>query len=200
MGAMTADVKSDYIRTLHRRLGATAGKLLAAECAELEARARRWLAEEAPAVGSSAIRFSADCRYVGQAFQIEVEIPPAWLAGDATGPLRAAFHDRHERLYAHADRAADIELIDLRATITGRTPKPEPSPPPAATGPAVPAGRRPIHYRGQRHDAAVYHRRDLRAGHQLAGPAIVEQDDTTTLIPAGFRASVDGLGNLVIQG
>ena len=54
-GAMTADVKSDYVRTLHRRLSATTGKLLAAECAELSARARRWLAEEAPAVSASAL-------------------------------------------------------------------------------------------------------------------------------------------------
>ena len=45
----------------------------------------------------------------------------------------------------------------------------------------------------------MYHRRDLRAGHHLDGPAIVEQDDTTTLVPAGFRASVDPLGNLVIE-
>jgi N-methylhydantoinase A len=200
MGAMTADVKSDYIRTLHRRLSAISGKLLAAECAELDARARRWLAEEAPAVGSSAVRFSADCRYVGQAFQIEVPIEAAWLGGDATGALRGAFHDLHERLYAHADRRADVELIDLRATITGRTPKPELSPVARGHGAATPAGRRPIHYRKQRYDAHVYQRRDLRAGQHLDGPAIVEQDDTTTLVPAGFRAEVDAFGNLVVQG
>src|SRR4030095_10974938 len=100
----------------------------------------------------------------------------------------------HERLYAHADRAADVELIDLRATITGATPKPELKPVATGTGPATPAGRRPIHYRKQRFEAAAYHRREL-----LAGPAIVEQEDTTTLIPASFRASVDAFGNLVIE-
>ena len=199
-GAMTADVKSDYVRTLHRRLSATTGKLLAAECAELSARARRWLAEEAPAVSASALSYSADLRYVGQAFQIEVPIEPAWLEDVTTDRLRAAFHDLHDRLYAHADRAADVELIDLRATITGRTPKPEMRAVPAGRGPATPAGRRPIHYRRQRHDAAIYHRRDLRARQHLDGPAIVEQEDTTTLVPAGFRATVDGFGNLVIEG
>jgi N-methylhydantoinase A len=60
-------------------------------------------------------------------------------------------------------------------------------------------GCRPIHYRRQRHDAAVYHRRDLLAGHHVDGPAIVEQEDTTTLVPAGFRAVVDPFGNLVIE-
>jgi N-methylhydantoinase A len=199
-GAMMADLKSDYVKTIHRKLSTISGKLLAAECAELTARARRWLAEEAPAVATSAIAYSADLRYVGQAFQIEVPIEEAWLDEASTERLRAAFHDRHERLYAHADRSADVELIDLRATITGTTPKPELKAVALGQGAAKPAGRRPIHYRKQRYDAAVYHRRDLLAGQYLDGPAIVEQEDTTTLAPAGFRASVDAFGNLVIEG
>jgi N-methylhydantoinase A len=198
-GAMTADIKSDYVRTLHRRLSATSGKLLAAECAELSARARRWLAEEAPVVSASAVAYSADLRYVGQAFQIAVPLDPAWLEEPTTDRLRASFHDLHERLYAHADRGADVELIDLRATITGTTPKPELRPVPAGLGPAIAGSRRPVHYRGQRYEAAVYQRRDLRAGQRLDGPAIVEQEDTTTLVPASFRASVDPYGNLVIE-
>jgi len=188
------------VKTIHRKLSATSGKLLAAECAELSARATRWLSEEAPAVAASAIAHSADLRYVGQAFQIEVPIDPAWLEETGTEGLRAAFHDRHELLYAHADRAADVELIDLRATITGATPKPEPKAVPTGRGPAQPAGRRPIHYRKHRYDAGVYHRRDLLAGQHVDGPAVVEQEDTTTLVPAGFRASVDAFGNLVIEG
>jgi N-methylhydantoinase A len=199
-GAMMADVKSDYVKTIHRKLSATSGKLLAAECAELSARATRWLGEEAPAVSESTIAHSADLRYVGQAFQIEVPIDPAWLEEPGTDRLQAAFHDRHDRLYAHADRGADVELIDLRATITGATPKPALKAVPTGRGPATPAGRRPIHYRKQRYDAAVYHRRDLMAGQHLDGPAVIEQEDTTTLVPAGFRAAVDAFGNLVIEG
>jgi N-methylhydantoinase A len=198
-GAMTADVKSDYVKTIHRKLSTISGKMLAAECAHLSTRARRWLDEEAPVVTESSIAHSADLRYVGQAFQIEVPIDPAWLEEPETGRLRAAFHDRHERLYAHADRLADVELIDLRATITGARPKPELKPVPTGTGPATPSGSRQIHYRKQRLEAAVYHRRDLLAGQHLDGPAIVEQEDTTTLIPASFRAAVDPFGNLVIE-
>ena len=198
LGAMSADVKSDYVRTVHRRLSATTGARLAADCGELEARARRWLAEDAPAVRESALRFTAEMRYVGQAFQIEVPLDPAWLGDGVLDRLRAAFHDQHERLYAHADRAADVELIDLRATVTGLTPKPELRPLPPAGAAAPPAARRSIHYRRQRHEAAVYQRRDLRAGHQIAGPAIVEQDDTTTLVPADWRGEVDALGHIVL--
>jgi len=198
-GAMTADLKSDYVKTIHRKLSTIPGTLLTAECAELSTRARRWLSEEAPGASASAIAHSADLRYVGQAFQIEVPIDPGWL--DDAGPerLRTAFHELHERLYAHADRAADVELIDLRATITAATPKPEPRPVPSGHGAAKAHGRRFIHYRKQRYDAAVYLRRDLLAGQHVDGPAVVEQEDTTTLVPAGFRATVDGFGNLVIE-
>jgi N-methylhydantoinase A len=199
LGAMTADVKNDYVQTLHRRLSAMTGAELRSACAELESRARRWLAEAAPRVHASALAYGADMRYVGQAFQIEVPLDPAWLEEGTLDRLREAFHDLHERLYAHADRAAEVELIDLRATVTGATPKPELRRPARGLGPAKPAGRRPIHYRGQRHDAAIYDRRDLLAGQQVDGPAIVEQDDTTTLIPAGFVGEVDGFGNIVIQ-
>ncbi|HEY4910799.1 MAG TPA: hypothetical protein VIJ73_14920, partial [Methylomirabilota bacterium] len=54
-------------------------------------------------------------------------------------------------------------------------------------------------YRKHRYDAAVYNRRDLLAGQHVDGPAVIEQEDTTTLVPAGFRASVDAFGNLVIE-
>ena len=199
-GAMTADLKSDYVKTIHRKLSSISGKLLAAECAELSTRARRWLGEEAPTASASTIVHSADLRYVGQAFQIEVPIDPAWLEAVDTERLRAAFHDLHERLYAHADRAADVELIDLRATITAATPKPELKTVPAGHGPATAHGRRSIHYRKQRYDAAVYGRRELLASQYVDGPAIIEQEDTTTLVPARFRASVDAFGNLVIEG
>jgi N-methylhydantoinase A len=198
LGAMTADVKSDYVRTLHVRLGATTGEALAAECARLEAQARRWLAEVHPPIGASRLDVRADLRYVGQAFQIEVPIDPGWLRG-ALDPFREAFHRAHERLYAHADRAADVELIDLRATISGETPKPPLARPPRGSGPATPVGRRPIHYRKGRYEAQVYRRRDLLAGQHVMGPAIVEQDDTTTVVPSGFRGEVDDFGNLVIQ-
>jgi len=199
LGAMTADVKSDYVKTLHRRLAGTPAAELLAATAELEARARRWLAEESPAVRSSRLSLSADLRYVGQAFQIEVPVDPAWLRDGRLDRLREAFHDQHERLYAHADRAAEVELIDLRATIAGETPKPPLPRLPRGTGAPAPRGRRPIHYRKERHEAAVYQRRDLLAGQHVPGPAIVEQDDTTTLIPAGFEGQVDDFGIIVIE-
>jgi N-methylhydantoinase A len=200
LGALTADVKADHVTTVHRGLSRLSPGELAAACAELGARARRWLAEDAPPADAVRVVYTADLRYVGQAFQIEVPVDPAWLDGDdGLARVRAAFHERHALLYAHADPTADVELIDLRATIAGTTPKAPLRQLPAATAGARPIARRPMHYRGAAHDAGIYRRVDLLAGHRLAGPAIVEQDDTTTLVPAGFAADVDAFGNLVIR-
>ena len=200
LGAMSADVKSDYVRTIHRPLGAVTAAELVAECARLEAQARRWLTDVDPPIRAHHVAFAADLRYVGQAFQVEVPLDPALLRDATLDPVREAFHAAHERLYAHADRAAEVELIDLRATITGDTPKPPLARPPRGTGAPTPVGERSIHYERAHHQAQVYRRRDLRAGDRLAGPAIVEQDDTTTVIPAGFIGTVDDAGNLVIEG
>src|SRR5262249_55552688 len=103
LGAMSADVKSDYVKTLHRRLSTMTGRLLAAECDELAAPARRWLAEEAPAVQASALHWSADLRYVGQAFQIDVPIDPAWLEDAPTERLAGGVHQRPQPRFRPPD-------------------------------------------------------------------------------------------------
>ena len=78
---MSADVKSDYIKTLHQPLSRVPSRS-GRDCAELGERARAWLERRCAAGPSSAMVFSADLRYIGQAFQIEVPIDQAWLEGD----------------------------------------------------------------------------------------------------------------------
>jgi N-methylhydantoinase A len=199
LGALVADVRRDDVVTIHRRLDRLTADELATACAGLEARARRWLTADAPPVAAVTLAFAAELRYVGQAFQVEVPLDPATLARGDGASLAAAFHDRHRTLYAHADREAPVELIDLRLTAIGATPKPPLRAAAPAAEPARPAGRRPVRHDRTVHDAAVYRRDDLRPGHRFAGPAIVEQDDTTTLVPAGWRAEVDPLGLLVLH-
>jgi N-methylhydantoinase A len=199
LGALVADVRRDDVLTVHRRLDRLPAGDLRAACRELEARARRWLAGDAPPGAAVALAFAAELRYLGQAFQVEVPLDPAALPDGDLAPLAEAFHARHRALYAHADPAAPVELIDLRLTATAATPKPPLAAPAPAGGPARPAGRRPVRYDRTAREAAVYRREDLGPGQRLDGPAVVEQDDTTTLVPGGWRAEVDPLGLLVIR-
>jgi N-methylhydantoinase A len=133
-------------------------------------------------------------RYRGQSFEIDTPVEPG--AGWRT--IADSFHNEHRRLYGHADHAAPIQAIALRVVITGSVTKPEfprfePRP-----GPATAAGRADVWLDGARRDAAVYRRAELSAGQDFAGPAVVVQDDCTTVVPSGFAVHVDEYTNLRI--
>jgi N-methylhydantoinase A len=200
LGSMTADVKNDYIRIVHRPLVRTPLADVAAICQELAASAAAWLKSDAPPVQSSAVHFSASLRYNGQAFEIEVPIEDAWLTvPDGLDRLADAFHALHESLYAHSDPQAQVDIIDIRATVVGLMPKPSLRPHPSGSGAPTPRSQRTIRYDRSAHQADIYWRDDVLAGQSFAGPAVVEQSDTTVLIPGGFHATMDALGVLVIE-
>ena len=110
--------------------------------------------------------------------------------------MTEAFHIAHERLYGFRDEAAPIELSTARLAIIGRV---DPVTLPRMTahaGPPEPRTRRPIFLGAGWVEAAVYDRTALGAGQSITGPAIIEQEDTTTLVLSGWRARMDDHGNL----
>jgi len=195
MGAGIADIRADYIRSLRRPLNAVSGAELREIFASLEKQGRQWLVAEDPSIAGVDVRHAVDARYAGQAFDIEVELAPGTLEGAA---IAAAFHATYERLYQNADTGAQIDLINLRVKIVGKTPAPETRALRSAEGSATPAGKRDIWYGGRRHTARLFARASLLSGHIIEGPAIIEQFDTTTVVAPGFRAAVDEHGILVI--
>jgi N-methylhydantoinase A len=198
LGALSADVKNDYVKTVNLKLSRTGVDELREHFAELRRRAEAWLTNEGPSVLDRQIFYSADVRYEHQSYEIELAIDPDWLDAPDTGPIVEAFHRLHHQLYAHADPSGQIELINVHVKVIGTTPKPTARPLTTGSGAATPGSSREIHYRGGRYLAAVYQRSDLLADHTLSGPAVVEQDDATVLIPDGFVGHVDTCGNLVI--
>jgi N-methylhydantoinase A len=198
LGALSADVKNDYVKTVNLKLSRTGVDELREHFAELRRRADEWLKHEGPRVLDRQIFYSADVRYEHQSYEIELAIDPDWLDAPDTGPIVEAFHRLHNQLYAHADPSGQIELISVHVKVVGTTPKPTTHPLATGSGAAAPSSSREIHYRGGRYLAAVYQRSDLLANQTLAGPAVVEQDDATVLIPDGFVGHVDTYGNLVI--
>ena len=198
LGALSADVRNDYVKTLHLRLGQARIEVLRTAYAELRERAEAWLLTEGPNVLDRRFVYSADMRYQHQAFEIELPIEPRWLTAGDFGPILEAFHGLHDQLYGHADPKEPVELISVHVKVAGTTPKPKASPVGAATGAAPATGHREILSRGQWQRATIHDRTRLLAGQTLPGPAIVEQDDTTVLVPRGFVGTVDAFGNITI--
>jgi N-methylhydantoinase A len=198
LGALRAHVVADFVATLNAPIVRLDGAALAAAFTPAEARGAAWLDREAPPAGRTELALSADVRYVGQAYELEVPVLREWLDGADLRPLAEAFHDLHERVFFHADRSAPAEIVDLRVRAVGEVPRPPERSFDAGTcGEANAVRTRPVAVAGSRRDAAVHARESLAAGATVDGPAIVEQDDTTTLVPPGWRVQVDVHGNLV---
>jgi N-methylhydantoinase A len=147
------------------------------------------------------IESGLDIRYVGQSFELTVPLAGRH-AVESLGDALTAFHVAHETRYGYARADAPVEIVNVRLTARGVRPKPDFAPAPAALTPdpgAARIGEAPMRCRGRWVDAAVYHRDRLRYGHELAGPALIVQEDATTVLLPGWRARVDGWLNLVAE-
>ncbi len=199
LGAITTDLLRDAVRTVHVPAEAAAVAALAGPYAELEAELGGWLRRYGLAPEATTLRHAADMRYVGQSYEIEVEVDPAWLAPGGLAALLAAFHRAHERMYGHADERAPAEIVTLRVQLRGVMPKVRLPEVPPGTGAPTARTTRQIWLDGVAAPARVYDRAALGQGDRLAGPAVVEQVDTTVLLPEGFSGTVDRFGNILIR-
>jgi len=203
-GSLVADIRRDFIRTIHMatKAGGEAPVVSAVRAAleALSTEGNAWLDRQQTAFLERRVTWSADIRYLGQSFDLTLPLD-ARVLGDASGAtLRAAFGELYVQVYGYKDDAAALEVLDVRATAVGVTPKPHLASAEAhdeAPSRATPPGRRPIFLDGKFWEASVYDRARLPAGATFAGPAIVEQYDTTTLVPSGFAVTVDRFGNLI---
>ena len=196
-GLLGTEVRNDYARTHLQKPPDYDLAAVGAVYAELEAQARAWLVAEGVAPGAQRLTRLADLRYRHQGFELTVPWPEPDRSVDA---LIARFHARHRQLYTYALTDAPVEIVTLRVAAAGRVRRF--AIPPAARRSASRARptRRRVYFAGAGWKLCpCIQREQLGAGAVVRGPAIVEQLDATTVVPPGRRATVDRVGNLVIQ-
>ena len=198
-GGLIADIKNDFIRTVYLDLEPDTADAIRKGFADLRDEAMQWLRDEQGFAGEATLLYSADMRYRGQSFEIDTLLGAADIEGGDVAALAAKFHREHGRLYEHADETAPIQVINLRLVVVGEPPKPELPPLAKAEGDPEVLQSMDVYAQGSWQRAVLYHRDGLRAGHRFQGPAVVAQDDCTTIVLAGFGAEVDGHGNLILQ-
>jgi N-methylhydantoinase A len=200
LGAARADLEGDLVEPVYERLGGLDQAALTRVSANLVSRAEAWVAGQTAmlAVTDTRIELSADMRYDGQGYDVTVPLAAQWLKSGDFARLRAAFHAAHRATYGHANEAAEVWLKELRAHIVGATAKPRIVP---LRGEAAGAGEgtRTVRLFGREVRALVHDRGALGVGQHVAGPAIVNQMDTTTWIPPGWEAHVVPSGALVLE-
>ncbi|NKE45382.1 hydantoinase/oxoprolinase family protein [Roseomonas frigidaquae] len=196
LGGLIADIRSDFIETVYADLDAAALPGLTAAFARLRAEATRWIREDQRFAGEVTFRPSAEMRYRGQSFEIEVPLEAAWIEAGDLAAMAEAFHQAHEKLYGHADRGAPIQAIALRMVVAGTVPAPRFPEQDRVEGAPEILREVEVWLDGRAQAAPLYLRSALRHGHRFSGPCIVLQDDTTSCIPPGMTGEVDRFGNL----
>jgi N-methylhydantoinase A len=134
-------------------------------------------------------------RFVGQAFELSV---PVAERPQSMAEVDAAFLDAYRKRYSYAV-PSPAEIVTFRLTAYGRVAKPElPKARSGGTLQDARTGERPVAFEGRFAPTPIYDRAALPIGAAIDGPAIVEEPGSSTIVPPGFHASVDGFGNLVL--
>lgn len=195
-GAVTADIRRDFVRSLRVTVSEDTQAHILATLSTLRERAQAWFVQQGAAF-STHVTFSveADMRYTGQAYELTVPLGAPDSVNVAA--LLAAFTQRHRQHYGFVNADGEVALTTLRLSLTAWLPALPDERTTRTIADAAPTTRR-FYFRQRWHDAAVWQRNSLREGDVLKGPAIVEQEDTTTLILPDWRGSVDAQGNLLI--
>jgi N-methylhydantoinase A/oxoprolinase/acetone carboxylase beta subunit len=205
MGLLATDMVYEYVATTYQRLSKLDAAALEQRFQELEKLAWNQLREDGVPDDKMVIQRIAECRYLGQGYELRVTAPSGTVDDSWVESVRGDFHDIHEREYSRRFEEQDIEIPNIRVRGIGLMP--DLAAPEIEEGEESPEAA--LRHEGEawfRVDGSLgqvptlyYDREALRAGNRLAGPAIVTQYDSTTVIPPGIEASVDRFGNIIIE-
>lgn len=194
-GSLLADFRVDHVQTFHKSLAEIDLTKVTEWFAAAEARATEMLRREAPYIERVTALRSADMRYQGQGFDIDVLLTDELLTAPDSSSFANAFHDRYGALYGLSDATIPVDFINARLTLVGHTSKPA-LPLIAATrdSPLQPVKKRPVFIDGRRRPLPVFFRSRFVAGDAFVGPCLVDQDDTTIFVHDGWTGAIDEFG------
>ena len=185
VGILLADTMREYSRTVMLPLHAALDTIYE----EMEAVGR----EDFRAEGLEGISYrSADLRYKGQGYELNVPFGPE---------MAAQFHTLHQRRYGFQSDTRPLEVVNLRVRMVSPAERFEQTRQPLIEGDGTHAlvGSRKVFFEGEFQETRIYDRDLLRPGDVFAGPAIVTEYSSATILPPGDVLRVDGMGNLVIE-
>ncbi|MFC3229868.1 hydantoinase/oxoprolinase family protein [Marinibaculum pumilum] len=206
IGLLVTDMKYEFTRSVLAVLNsATQDQLDAINKAadDLTAQAARQLEQDGVPAAAHQFTRIAECRYQGQGFELRAEMPAGALTMDNKQVVMNNFHEQHRMDYGYAFDDGNVEIMTLRIIATANVealkwPRLE-----AANGtsiePAYLYSRETIFDSGEKLETPRYDRLKLKSGHQVPGPAVVIQHNSTTLVPPGYVAKVDDYSNLIVS-
>jgi N-methylhydantoinase A len=196
LGCVIADMRHDFVRTVNRVLDQIDMAALAQQAKDAAEEGGKLLDAAGVGFASRSVRLSLDMHYLGQTHTLSV---PLEANEFTTKGVMAAFERAYEAAFGRTLKGVAAKVLNLRVAAIGHRPKFDLRTM-APTSTAMPTPRhRDVWMEGAWHKTAIYPRMELPVGAKIAGPAILEQPDTTILVEPGFAAQVDAFGNLVIE-
>jgi N-methylhydantoinase A len=196
LGLIHAETRGDFSLTRFVRAEPASLGAINAGFAQLRAQGEAWLHGEGGGDASAQYDWALDLRYVGQNFELILPCPSPNVFPVTLAQVLQAFHERHREFYGYDMAQQPVEVVNLRLAVTaGR-----PAPPPerlAANGNVVQAlaETRSVWFPETGFTNTPVYRRDLLPpGTQFDGPLVIEQMDTTTVVPPRARFSIDTTG------
>ena len=199
-GMLQTDIRHDLVQTFYHQVAETRAEELEATYQEMEKAGAALLVEEK--VEAKDMRFvrTADMRYVGQEYFVNISLP-ADLDDQALADPPDRFHRAYHERYGHSNPKETIEFVNLRMSAIGALPKSQVS---ATRGEIEASEAQPMrqgkaYFGGEWLGTGIFMRDELRSGQALFGPAIVLESSCTTVMLPGCRAEVDVFGNIEIH-
>ncbi len=199
MGILMSDLRHDLVATNLMALAAVEEAQVWTALEPLRVQGETLLDADGVPTDARRVETFVDVRYIGQSFELSLPI----AEGAGLEALAEAFHSAHAHKFGHADRDAPVEIVNLRVLAVGETPP--------LVLPEVEAGeqtvaadalvtQRDVFFEVDQswHKTPVYRREHLRVGNEIAGPAVIDEVSSTTLLRPGDHSRVDELGNIII--
>lgn len=200
LGDATTRMRTETARSFSRLASTASAEELVAILEEMAAQTRAELLSDGVSEAELTSEFEIDVRYAGQAFEVPLTITPEVLRADGIAGILARFDAEHRRLFTF-NMDTPHEIVNLRAVALGRTLDLPAAELAKGNGDPIAAKMRDhtLWMDGREQAAVIYDRAKLRQGDVIPGPAIVCEMDSTTLIEAGCVATVDPVGNILIN-
>ncbi len=202
LGFLVAPIATDHVRTHLTRLDHADWRRVETLLAEMEEAAVATLLAAGVAPRDIAVERAADMRYVGQGFEVTAPAPPGRPGASFADGLTRAFLDTYRERYGQAVRDQPLEVVSWRVRARGPVPEIALAPGPVRRDlRAARTGRRPVCFDPARGftDTPVYDRERLGTGAVLRGPAVIEERESTLVVPPGARVAIDRAGNALVR-
>jgi N-methylhydantoinase A len=198
-GMLVADQTYDFQLPVLTNLDELTPGLLTAKVRQLEQQAGAVFREAGLDPSRLTRRWSADCRYLGQAEDLTLDVAPGDISEATLRRLHEDFEVAHRRHWNFIQPERPISLVNLRLQTILPTPAPRRPGGERARELPRPRGHRDVYLEGESAKLPVYARDELRFGHEVEGPGVIEEASSSLVFPRGRRVAVDTDGNLTVK-